>query len=415
MSEYINNATKRIESLYQFSKGIINGENGTELIKKHQEAIDHLLPDDMINVFDRLVLDNIPLDKIKTGVNKILNLFYTSIKDYKRHLIPEKDTFLFYLKMENDELDKRLTEIKPIIKKINKEISEEEFKNEIKQLRKQVSELLKFDLHYIKKENILFPILEEKWKDYRCLQIMWAFHDDIRKNIKETISQLSKEKIDMKKINRLIADIFFNMYAIRFREEKILFTRILREISKDILDEMHRQSFEIGFSFIKTPDKKTIVKSKSETDNTLKEFLTSDELKNTKLDLGTGQIDLEQIEILLNTLPVDITFVDENDKVRFFSNPKERFFARLKAIIGRSVQNCHPPNSIHIVNNIINEFKSGNKNVAKFWIQIKDKFILIQYFAMRNKNGNYKGTLEVSQDITEIRNLKGERRLLDWG
>ena len=117
---------------------------------------------------------------------------------------------------------------------------------------------------------------------------------------------------------------------------------------------------------------------------------------------------------MLNSLPVDITFVDENDKVRYFSNPSDRFFPRSKAIIGRLVENCHPPESVHIVKKIVNAFRTGEKNNAKFWIHIKDKFVLIQYFALRDNNGNYKGVIEASQEVTDIRNLKGERRLLEW-
>ena len=116
----------------------------------------------------------------------------------------------------------------------------------------------------------------------------------------------------------------------------------------------------------------------------------------------------------MNTLPLDITFVDENDEVRYYSKPADRFFPRSPAIIGRKVQNCHPPESVHIVEKIIAEFKAGTKKEAKFWIQAKGKFILIKYFAMHDTHGKYRGILEVSQDITEIKKIEGEMRLLDW-
>ncbi|HBL72177.1 MAG TPA: hypothetical protein DD409_04455 [Bacteroidales bacterium] len=113
-------------------------------------------------------------------------------------------------------------------------------------------------------------------------------------------------------------------------------------------------------------------------------------------------------------MPVDITFVDENDEVRYFSGAKHRIFARSKAIIGRTVQNCHPKESVHIVNAIVEAFKAGEKDHADFWIPIRDRFIHIRYFALRDANGTYKGTIEVSQDVTEIRHLQGQKRLLDW-
>jgi PAS domain S-box-containing protein len=122
----------------------------------------------------------------------------------------------------------------------------------------------------------------------------------------------------------------------------------------------------------------------------------------------------EQALFIFNTLPVDITFVDENDKVRFFNRAKERLFPRSPAIVGRAVQNCHPPESVHLVEKIIESFRLGKKDRADFWIQMKGMFILIQYYAIRNEEGEYKGVLEVSQDVTDIRRLEGQKRLPDW-
>jgi len=116
--------------------------------------------------------------------------------------------------------------------------------------------------------------------------------------------------------------------------------------------------------------------------------------------------------MLLNHLPVDITMIDENDRVRFFSNPKDRFFIRSKAIIGRTVQNCHPPESVNVVEELLKAFKSGEKDSEPFWIQMKGRFILIQYFALRDEDGVYKGCIEVSQDLTDIKTLEGEKRLM---
>jgi hypothetical protein len=122
----------------------------------------------------------------------------------------------------------------------------------------------------------------------------------------------------------------------------------------------------------------------------------------------------EQINLMLMHLPVDISYVDENDKVAYYSQTEERIFPRSPGIIGRSVQNCHPSKSVHVVDKILGEFKSGKRDSAEFWIQMQGKFIHIRYFAMRDKNGIYRGTLEVSQDVTSIRGLQGDKRLLDW-
>jgi DUF438 domain-containing protein len=133
-----------------------------------------------------------------------------------------------------------------------------------------------------------------------------------------------------------------------------------------------------------------------------------------KVNLDTGVLGPEQINLLLTHLPVDITFVDEYDKVAYYSQGKERIFPRSPGVIGREVQKCHPPKSVHIVKEILEKFKLGKRDVAEFWIQAGEKFIHIRYFAVRDQNGGYRGCLEVSQDVTEIRHLEGEQRLVNW-
>ena len=132
------------------------------------------------------------------------------------------------------------------------------------------------------------------------------------------------------------------------------------------------------------------------------------------LQFETGTLSKDEVEAVLNTLPVDITFVDKEDTVRYFNKPGERIFVRTKAVIGRKVQQCHPQKSIHIVNKILDGFKSGKKDAAEFWIQKGDRLVHIRYLAMRNKDGKYLGTMEVTQDITDIKGIEGEKRLLDW-
>jgi PAS domain S-box-containing protein len=132
------------------------------------------------------------------------------------------------------------------------------------------------------------------------------------------------------------------------------------------------------------------------------------------LQFETGSLSKEEVEAVLNTLPVDITFVDKDDTVKYFSKAEKRIFVRTKAVIGRKVQLCHPQKSVHIVNKILDSFKTGKKDVAEFWIQVNNRLIHIRYFAVRDKNGKYLGTMEVTQDITDLKKIEGEKRLLDW-
>ena len=132
------------------------------------------------------------------------------------------------------------------------------------------------------------------------------------------------------------------------------------------------------------------------------------------LRFDTGTLTKTQLNGIFTTLPVDVTFIDADDTVRYFNMPKKRIFVRPKTVLGKKVHNCHPQKSLHIVNKIVESFKNGEKNVAEFWITLNSRLVHIRFFAVRDANGKYLGTIEVVQDITEIKKLQGERRLLDW-
>ena len=136
-------------------------------------------------------------------------------------------------------------------------------------------------------------------------------------------------------------------------------------------------------------------------------------LSGEAVRLASGSFSVPELETIFRTLPIDITFVDENDEVRYFSESPDRIFTRPRTIIGRKVQNCHQPTSVHVVEEIINSFREGRRDEAEFWIKMGGKFVHIRYFALRDGDGLYKGTLEVSQEISRIKALEGERRLLD--
>jgi uncharacterized protein len=230
---------------------------------------------------------------------------------------------------------------------------------------------------------------------------LWSFHDDFRKSLKFLDALLTDPKPDKKLLNKELGKLFFILIPLIFREEQIVFRVAIRAIAEKSWKEMLAQSQEIGWAYGVSPEL----------------FPSADDIVNivnVQIDLVTGFLNPGQLVLMLNTLPVDITFVDENDEVRYFSDAKQRIFPRSKGIIGRKVQNCHPPESVHIVNEIIEAFRNGKKEHADFWIQIKSTFLHIRYFALRNELGEYKGTIEVSQDITDIRSLKGEQRLINW-
>lgn len=399
MSEITGKSHERIESLTDFTRRLINGENGKLLVDKYQKIIDTVTPAETMQVLDRLLSEGIPNEKVKAFVGRIINVFYKSLDAYRWEK-PEEGHFLYYLMLENREVQKRMSELRSVIKVLfNGE--NQDFPLIVIKLRQIIEELKTYELHYIKKENILFPYIEKTFPQYRCLQLMWSFHDDFRRSLKVLDQILQTRPPDIELLNKEIGKLFFVVLPIVFREEQIVFPVALNSIHEKAWKEMLEQSYETGWCYIEQPDKKYIKDQNS--------FVT-----NGKIDLGTGFLDPEQLLVMLNTLTVDITFIDENDEVRYFSGASHRIFPRSKAIIGRKVQNCHPPESVHIVNEIIRAFRDGKKNHADFWIEMKGRFISIRYFALRNELGIYKGTIEVSQDVTEIRSLQGERRLLEW-
>jgi PAS domain S-box-containing protein len=396
MSEFTHTYQKRIKKLKEVAVLLLETGNARSFILDNKDFIPTVIPTDFIALFDEIIKDGYKMEDIKILTNKILNIFHIPVQDFKR-IEPKTGSFLSVLEQNNGEMELLLNKIRPVFKIYTKDSDDTAVRLELLELLKQLEVFVK---HYTIKENVLFPIIEQTWPDYRCLQIMWSFHDDIRRNIKYAITQLQQEHINDKEFNKCIGDIYFNMLAIKFREERILFPYILSTISESQLENMNRQGFELGYPYIKpTLPNNREVESVSE---------------GNIVNLGTGKVSIEQIKLIFNHLPVDITFVDEHNKVCYFSTPPKRIFPRTTAIIGREVSNCHPPESVHVVEQIVESFRNGKQNRADFWIKMKGEFIYIQYFAVRDEHNNFKGVIEVSQEISGIKALQGEKRLLDW-
>ena len=396
MSEFTNHKEKRVAQLVKLFEGILKSENPGQLVAQNQTLIESCIPADIISLVDKLVLMKIPMNELKRGINKLLNLLYKTLSQHP-YYPPVKESYLGILVENNRILDEKLKKIKPKIRELNNISENSELKTELLHL---FAELEKYSNYYLIKENILFPVIEKHVPEFRCLSVMWSFHDDIKRNLKSAIEELNKNEIDLKAFNRYVGDFFFNTYAIKFREERLLYPLVQEVVPEKILNSLFAESLKIGFPFFQ-PESTESVSTENKTTSKL-------------IDLETGNLTVEQIKLLFNHLPVDITFVDENDKVAYFSSPKKRIFPRTKSIIGRDVHNCHPPESVHVVEQIVASFRNGKKDVASFWINMKGEKLLIQYFAVRDEAGNYKGVVEVSQEISEIQNLQGEKRLLDW-
>jgi hypothetical protein len=283
--------------------------------------------------------------------------------------------------------------------------------DDLAQMKKIVEELSDAEKHYVREENVLFPMLE-KHGITEPPAIMWMEHDKIRECKKQIYGMVQRyEARDFQEFKSTLLDrarSLNNMLSNHiFKENTVLYPTALKVISNDEWGSMRSEFDEIGYCCF-TPKNST--KSSVPSNDRARGSLSDEET----LRFNTGSLSKEEIDAILDTIPVDISFVDANDTVKYFNKAEKRTFVRTKAVIGRKVQMCHPQKSVHVVNKIVDAFKSDKKDSAEFWITMNNRMIHIRYFAIRNSHGKYLGTLEVTQDVTDIKKLEGQKRLLDW-
>jgi DUF438 domain-containing protein len=315
------------------------------------------------------------------------------------------DTF----RRENRELEKVMNQIEEMTERREGELTGPDADKYLNGLKMLFNSLMDVDKHYRRKENLLFPFLE-KHGITGPPKVMWGKHDEIRDRLKNAINALNMPGEITPEIMGMKAELHL-LPAIKgvadmiMKEEEILFPMTLDKLTEPEWYEIYRQTDEIGYCLY-DPEVTWQPQGIDVQDKTSAE--------EGQISLPSGKFTSEELLAILNTLPVDITFVDRNDKVKYFSQGKERIFDRNRAILGRDVRMCHPPSSVHIVDQIVGDFRSGKADSAPFWIQMGGKFIHIEYFALRNERGEYLGTLEMSQDLTEKRKLAGDQRLLSY-
>ncbi len=293
-----------------------------------------------------------------------------------------------------------MDQIEELVGKMGTPPNEETYKGCQKDLDGLIERLSKINIHYLRKENQLFPLLEAH-DISGPPRVMWAIHDDIRALIK-TAQRSIPQAAPQEAVSTLI-DLTATIREMIYKEENILYPMSLNTLTDTDWAKVKEGEAEIGFAWVE-PDQGGV----------LPETTEKVRVRETdRFNLDTGFLSKELVHLMLVNLPVDLTLVDEDDRVAYYSKGKERIFPRSPGIIGRKVQRCHPPDSVHEVEKILEAFKNGKQDSAEFWIQQGGKFILIKYFPLRDGNGTYKGCLEVSQDVTEIRQLEGEKRLLD--
>jgi PAS domain S-box-containing protein len=363
---------------------------------------------EIADIEQSLINEGLSPDEIKKFCNVHALLFESALKqNVVEEESPSHPVFLF--KKENREIEKIIGKTREIAEGDDQQTLSE-YKNKLDEL---LEKLRRVDVHYTRKEAILFPYLE-RHGFFGPSTVMWGKDDEIRELMESAALQLQKLK-DSGEIpayrKSYLDPMLEEVEGMIFKEESILFPTSIEKLTTYDWAEVLKQSEEVGYVFIEKP------KETDDLTQDLKRVLTEvpavkDEQNVT---LPTGDLSLKELTAIFNTLPVDLTFIDSEDGVKYFSDNKDRIFLRTKAVIGRKVQNCHPPASVEIVEKILESFKSGLRSSADFWINREGKLIFIRYFAVRDHEGTYLGTLEVSQDITDIQRLKGEKRIFDEG
>ena len=262
------------------------------------------------------------------------------------------------------------------------------------------------DKHYSRKENTFFPLME-KYGHTAPPKVMWGVDDEIRQLIKDTRASVENDEAFVDLYN----EIEYEILEMIINEEEILIPKVLDVFTEDEWLQIAEDSVEIGYALV-APDKKWTPQRKSFLER-YQEDQSKKEVDSKNIHFNIGFLNKDEIEKIFNALPVDITFIDASDSVKYFNQAKDRIFARTKSVIGRTVQNCHPPQSVNTVETLLEDFKSGKKDSEAFWIQKPGIFIHIIYYAIRDDKGEYIGTLEVTQNVQQYRDLEGEKRLLD--
>lgn len=398
MSEFINNQTlERQVKLKDLIKKIHQGmplEEAKVLFKKDFQEIS---TDEIVKLEQALMDEGMSMDEVQSLCDVHAAVFNGSITDIHKPKsmmkIPGHPAKVFsdenhrILKLIEEEIQAYLGKTDP---------------NSFLMLRIGFERLMEISKHYERKENLFFPALEKKGIT-SIPKVMWGVDDEIRADLKEVKSLLDDKSSNYQVIEKKILNVLERVKDMVMKEENILLPKLSDIMTFYDWIMADKASDEIGY-FLEKPKESWAVKEvKQEEEDTVQGEI--------KFDAGhLSQIELNSI---LNTLPLDMTFVDKDGHVKYFTQGKERIFNRPVTIIGRHVSLCHPPKSVHIVEDIIESFRTGKKDHEDFYIQIKNMFVYIRYFAVRDKLGQYLGTLEITQDIKPIRDLEGEKRLVN--
>lgn len=404
MSELINNREYRQEKLKEVIKELHEGKTVEEVRAKFAEVIEGVSAREISEMEVQLVKEGLPIEEIQNLCDVHAAVFKGSIEEI-HHPEEMPGHPVYTMRQENKAIEDHIDNtIFPNLERFKNDDSKEN----IFALIGDINLLWDIDKHYSRKENLIFPYLE-RYGITAPPKVMWGVDDEIRAKIKDVKLSLTSYKGNKEEIIEKMEDMLNQTKEMVFKEESILFPMCLDTLTEDEWVKIYEESDEIGYSII-APEAKWNRARVNLEEKTKEE--TGVGLEGGYVKFETGILSSKEINCILNTIPGDMTFVDKDNIVKYFSQGKDRIFPRTKAVIGRSVENCHPPASVNVVDRLVDDLKSGKKDSESFWIKMGEKFVLISYYAVRDEKGEFLGTLEFSHDIAPIQGITGEKRLL---
>lgn len=410
MSKPTDDQQQRIETMKKLVRQLHEGAGEKEVRRQLETLLDKADYADVFKMEMQLIEEGIPQESIQELCDAHTRVLSGHLD---RQETPETQpghpvhTFL----KENRELARRIQDIRSLMKEVQGLEEGEDALPVMRKIMGALYDLMEIDNHYRRKEHLIFPYLEKK-DITGPPAVMWGKHDEIRDSLQQAVKGLQGLKelptgeaqaYNARSVSKAVTAVEDMIY----KEEKILFPTALDTLTEQEWYQIYLESPEIGYSLY-------VPGEEWEPEDIQPAEMLASAGENGRVRMPSGSFKMDEMLALFSTLPVDLTFVDKDDTVRYFSPGKDRVFERTRADLGRKVQNCHPPKSLHTVLRILQDFKSGAQDRAQFWIQMGPRKIYIVYYALRDEDGSYLGTLEVTQEITEIQALEGERRLLQY-
>ncbi len=463
MSEFLSNSEERSRIFRAIADAILAKTLDKSMAASLQPWIDAVTPADIARLVDGYVAEGLVFSRLKPLVAALLNLFRHPLEAFRYPASPDapgSERFLASLAEEDRAILDILRRLKPLLTALRlgqattsgegieaapqkipdrqdgpaqpayREPLGEASREPLGEARCLAERLARVETLFGKKENILFPRFESRFPEYRCVRLMWSIQDDARRDISE-FTRLIRDFDDPKALGVAAGRLFFDLSTLVFRDECVLFPLMAELFSEGELEDMYGEARDYGFAFLSDERvaefdsarreshrngnsrglESTTIRMNTQAGETFGADSTNGRISAHPVNLGSGSLSAEVLGALFRTIPQDMTFVDANDRVAFFTDSPHRVFPRSRSIIGRKVADCHPQESVGRVLRIVDSFRSGDKDSESFWLGVKGRFIHIEYRALRSFDGLYLGTLEISEDLTDKRALSGEKRL----